>query len=115
MVDRRAEQAEDVTALVQLAGAMDDRDKLAIASLREAGFMELAYLHVIRLPGGRVDNIALAQRYFSNRLIGNDSYTLEEAGRVDRTIGDRNRRALTVRGESGGNDKVGQRRGRKQE
>lgn len=50
--------------------------------LREAGSMELAYLHVIRLPGGRVDNIALAQRYFSDRLIGNDSYDFEEASRA---------------------------------
>ena len=41
MLDRqglRAEQAEDVAALVRLAGAMEDRDRLAIASLREAGF-----------------------------------------------------------------------------
>jgi len=42
MLDRqglRAEQAEDVSDLVRLAKAMEDRDRLAIASLREAGFM----------------------------------------------------------------------------
>ena len=33
----------------------------------------------MRYPQGRVDNIALGQRYFSDRLIGNESYDLEEA------------------------------------
>ena len=39
----------------------------------------LAYLHVIRLPAGRVDNISLAQRFFADCLIVNDSYDIEEA------------------------------------
>jgi tetratricopeptide (TPR) repeat protein len=42
MLDRqglRTEQAEDVMELVRLAEAMEDRDRLAIASLREAGCM----------------------------------------------------------------------------
>jgi len=42
MLDRqglRTEQAADVVELVRLAEAMEDRDRLAIASLREAGFM----------------------------------------------------------------------------
>ncbi len=47
--------------------------------LEEAESLDLAYLHVIRMPGGPVDNIALGQRYFGDRLIGNDSYSLEEA------------------------------------
>lgn len=47
--------------------------------LGEADLLDLAYLHVIRFPTGRVDNIELGQRCFGDRLIGNDSYTLEEA------------------------------------
>lgn len=47
--------------------------------LEEAESLDLAYLHVIRMPQGRVDNIALGQRYFGDRLIGNDSYDFEEA------------------------------------
>jgi N-ethylmaleimide reductase len=47
--------------------------------LEEAAALDLAYLHVIRFPTGRVDNIELGQRCFGDRLIGNDSYTLEEA------------------------------------
>tara|TARA_R110002073_G_scaffold73336_13_gene179384 strand:+ start:1222 stop:2289 length:1068 start_codon:yes stop_codon:yes gene_type:complete len=41
--------------------------------------LDLAYLHVIRFPKGRVDNIALGQRYMGDRLIGNESYTFDEA------------------------------------
>lgn len=47
--------------------------------LEKAASMNLAYLHVIRMPQGGVDNIALGQKYFSDRLIGNESYALEEA------------------------------------
>lgn len=47
--------------------------------LKEAAALGLAYLHVIRLPAGRVDNIGLGQRWFGDRLIGNDSFSLEEA------------------------------------
>ncbi|TDG13654.1 alkene reductase [Seongchinamella unica] len=47
--------------------------------LEHAAAMELAYLHVIRLPAGRVDNLALGQAWFGDRLIGNDSFSLEEA------------------------------------
>ncbi|RLQ22833.1 alkene reductase [Seongchinamella sediminis] len=47
--------------------------------LERAAAMDLAYLHVIRLPSGRVDNIALGQRWFADRLIGNDSFSQEEA------------------------------------
>ncbi|MEP1472912.1 MAG: alkene reductase [Halieaceae bacterium] len=47
--------------------------------LTNAEPMNLAYLHVIRMPKGRVDNIALGQRYFAERLIGNESYSFEEA------------------------------------
>lgn len=46
--------------------------------LEEVEGMDLAYLHVIRFPG-RVDNIELAQRYFWDRMIANESYTFAEA------------------------------------
>jgi N-ethylmaleimide reductase len=46
--------------------------------LAEVEGMDLAYLHVIRF-GGRVDNIELAQRYFQDRMIANESYSFEEA------------------------------------
>ena len=48
--------------------------------LQEAKSLNLAYLHAMRFPKGRVDNIALGQRYFGDRLIGNESYSFEEAG-----------------------------------
>ena len=47
--------------------------------LAEAALLDLAYLHVIRFPPGRVDNIKLGQRYFGDRLIANESYDLEQA------------------------------------
>ncbi len=47
--------------------------------LQQASGLGLAYLHAIRLPRGPVDNLALGRRYFADRLIGNDSYTFEEA------------------------------------
>ena len=50
--------------------------------LAEAELLELAYLHTIRFPSGRVDNIALGQRHFGDRLIGNESYDFEEAQRA---------------------------------
>lgn len=47
--------------------------------LAEVAAMDLAYLHVIRMPAGGVDNIELGQREFGDRLIGNESYSFEEA------------------------------------
>ncbi|PLW68774.1 alkene reductase [Pseudohalioglobus lutimaris] len=47
--------------------------------LAQAQGLGLGYLHVIRLPGGRVDNLELGRRFFGDRLIGNDSYSFEEA------------------------------------
>ncbi|TXS90180.1 alkene reductase [Parahaliea maris] len=46
--------------------------------LAEAARRDLAYLHVIRMPKGPVDNLALGQRYFSDRLVVNESYSFEE-------------------------------------
>lgn len=50
--------------------------------LAAAAPLNLAYLHVIRMQAGRVDNIALGQRFFADRLIVNDGYDLEEASSV---------------------------------
>ena len=47
--------------------------------LKELQAFGLAYLHVIRFPKGRVNNIALGQCYMSDRLIGNESYNFDEA------------------------------------
>jgi len=47
--------------------------------LQQAAPLGLAYLHAIRLPAGRVDNLALGRRYFGDRLVVNDSYAREEA------------------------------------
>lgn len=57
----------------------DDPQQTFEYLLAEAEGLDLAYLHVIRFPPGRVDNIELGQRGFGDRLIGNDSYTLDEA------------------------------------
>ncbi|MBA6411915.1 alkene reductase [Parahaliea sp. F7430] len=50
--------------------------------LSEAAKLDLAYLHVIRMPTGRVDNIALAKRYFGDRVIANESFSFDEAQKV---------------------------------
>ena len=47
--------------------------------LQQAAALDLAYLHVIRFPQGRVDNIELGRRYFADRLIANESYKYEDA------------------------------------
>ncbi len=57
----------------------DDPQQTFEYLLREASALDLAYLHAMRYPQGRVDNIELGRRYFGDRLIGNESYTFEEA------------------------------------
>tara|TARA_R110000772_G_scaffold165646_5_gene277298 strand:- start:136298 stop:137362 length:1065 start_codon:yes stop_codon:yes gene_type:complete len=47
--------------------------------LAQASTLGLAYLHVIRMPTGPVDNLALAAKHFAGCLIGNESYSLQEA------------------------------------
>ncbi len=47
--------------------------------LQHVAALDLAYLHVIRFGQGRVDNLALGRRYMGDRLIGNESYGLDEA------------------------------------
>lgn len=41
--------------------------------------MGLAYLHVIRLPHGDIDNLALARRHFSGPIVANDGFDAAEA------------------------------------
>ncbi|PLW82763.1 alkene reductase [Kineobactrum sediminis] len=59
--------------------ADDDPQETFEYLLEQAAARKLAYLHVIRMPKGRVDNIALGQRYFPGRLIANESFDLQEA------------------------------------
>ena len=49
------------------------------AFLAGASELGLAYVHSIRFPAGRVDNLALAARFFPGHVIGNDSFSAEEA------------------------------------
>jgi N-ethylmaleimide reductase len=46
--------------------------------LEQTAAHDLAYLHAIRFPG-RVDNIALAQRFFAGKVVANDSFDFDEA------------------------------------
>lgn len=58
----------------------DDNPEETFATLLDAvNTMRLAYLHVIRLPKGPVDNVALATKHFDGPLILNDSFDLAEA------------------------------------
>lgn len=57
----------------------DDPQQTFECLLHAAQSLDLAYLHVIRFPRGRVDNLALGRRYFGDRLIGNESYSFQEA------------------------------------
>jgi N-ethylmaleimide reductase len=57
----------------------DDPQESFDTLLAAAGGLGLAYLHAIRLPAGRVDNLGLARRHFDGAVIGNDSYSVEEA------------------------------------
>jgi N-ethylmaleimide reductase len=47
--------------------------------LEQVQHRDLAYLHAMRFPSGRVNNIELGQRFMGDRLIGNESYDFEEA------------------------------------
>jgi len=57
----------------------DDPQQTFEYLLREAGALGLAYLHIMRYPQGRVDNVELGRRFFADRLVGNESYRFEEA------------------------------------
>jgi len=60
----------------------DDPQQTFEYLLREASVLDLAYLHAMRYPQGRVDNIELGRRYFGDRVIGNESFTFAEAQRA---------------------------------
>jgi len=60
----------------------DDPQQTFEYLLREASVLDLAYLHAMRYPQGRVDNIELGRRYFADRVIGNESFTFDEAQRA---------------------------------
>ena len=50
-----------------------------ITLLTEVNRFDMAYLHVIRFPQGRLDNFAVARQYFQGPIIGNESIDLDEA------------------------------------
>lgn len=55
------------------------------ALLKAIAPMKLAYLHVIRRPKSRLNNIDLAQAHFPGPLLVNESYSAEEATAAIRT------------------------------
>jgi N-ethylmaleimide reductase len=57
----------------------DDPEDTFQAFLAGASEFDLAYVHAIRMPRGRVDNLAMAQAYLPGRVIGNESFSAEEA------------------------------------
>jgi N-ethylmaleimide reductase len=57
----------------------EDPQQTFDAFLAAASKLDLAYIHAIRLPTGRVDNLALARKYFPGKVIGNESYNCSEA------------------------------------
>ncbi|QFU77821.1 alkene reductase [Halioglobus maricola] len=57
----------------------DDPQETFDTLLSKAAEFGLAYLHTIRLPTGRVDNLALGRKYFAANMIGNESYSAVEA------------------------------------
>ena len=66
----------------------DPRDTFA-AFLAGARELNLAYLHSIRMPEGRVDNLQIAKDHFPGQVIANESYTATEAAQaIDAGIAD---------------------------
>ncbi len=57
----------------------DDPQETFTHLLGQVQSLDLAYLHVIRFPTGRVDNLALGREFFADRLIGNESFSFDEA------------------------------------
>jgi N-ethylmaleimide reductase len=58
----------------------DDNAEETFAALLEAiEPMKLAYLHIIRLPGGPVDNMKLVGEHYRGAVIANDCYDKNEA------------------------------------
>ncbi len=59
--------------------ADDDPQETFAAFLAGASELKLAYVHAIRFPTGRVDNLGLAGKHFPGKVIGNESFTRDEA------------------------------------
>ncbi len=57
----------------------EDPQETFSAFLAGASEMGLAYIHAIRFPHGRVDNLAIANKHFPGKVIGNESYKRDEA------------------------------------
>lgn len=57
----------------------EDSEETFAALLDAIEPMGLAYLHVIRLPHGDIDNLALARRHFSAPIVANDGYDAAQA------------------------------------
>ena len=57
----------------------DDPEQTFAHFLQRAAELNLAYLHVIRMPATGLDNIALARQYYGDQLILNESYDAAEA------------------------------------
>ena len=57
----------------------DDPQETFTELLSQAAELDLAYVHAIRMPAGRVDNLELAKQFFPGRVIGNESFSAEEA------------------------------------
>ncbi|WP_101759695.1 alkene reductase [Oceanicoccus sp. KOV_DT_Chl] len=60
----------------------NDPEQTFAALLDKVSPKQLAYLHVIRMPQGPVDNLKLARQHFNGPLIVNDSYSANEAQQV---------------------------------
>jgi N-ethylmaleimide reductase len=60
----------------------DNPQETFSALLQKINELDLAYLHVIRMPATGIDNIALAKENFRGPLIVNDSFSADEADQV---------------------------------
>jgi N-ethylmaleimide reductase len=61
----------------------DDNPEETFAVLLQAlNTLGLAYVHAIRMPSVGFDSLALVRRHFNGVLIGNDSFTAEEADQM---------------------------------
>ncbi|MEP5763217.1 MAG: alkene reductase [Halieaceae bacterium] len=60
----------------------DDPQETYDGLLSAAAGLGLAYIHAIRYPRGRVDNLGLARQYFGAAVIGNESFDQSEAAQA---------------------------------
>jgi len=57
----------------------DDPEATFTGLLQALSGQGYAWLHVIRVPGASLDNLAMARQWFDGPVIGNDSYDADEA------------------------------------